>query len=145
MTRPLSMDEANILAHVVEDPTAWWAHCQARFRGDPEAALAAKLGTHKAAHDTAAAMPGYMTRAEDEAARVRRQAPKAPTYRQLRAAAYAAELGREPGRMNALGDSLDAMLKQFYQLRLGGTPLIREMDDLLGKVLAIKARIPKPE
>ncbi len=143
--RELSQNETAVLAHAVVDPAAWWRHCQASFRGDPEAALAAKIGRHAAAYRAASAGPGYMTRAAYAAAEAARQAANEPSYRQRRAAAYAAALGREPGQMNAIGDCLDVILKQYNQLRLDGTPLIQEMDDLLGKVLAIKARIPKPE
>lgn len=70
--------------------------------------------------------------------------PPPPTYRQLRAIDYAAELGQEPGAMNAIGDSLDVIFKQFNQMRLDGQPLIQEADGMLGKILAIKARHPKP-
>jgi hypothetical protein len=142
--RELSQNEREVLAHGVEDPAAWWRHCQANFNGDPEAALAAKVGRHAAAYEAARAAPGYLTKAAEAAAEAARQAVNGPSYRQRRAAAYAATLGREPGQMNAMGDCLDVILKQFNQLRLDGTPMIQEMDDLLGKVLAIKAKFPKP-
>ncbi len=44
----------------------------------------------------------------------------------------------------AVGDQLDAILKQLNSMRLGGTPMIQEMDDLLGEVLSIKAKHKKP-
>ena len=69
----------------------------------------------------------------------------APTYRQLRAKDYAAELGREPGVMNAIGDSIDVIVKQFIQMRQDGQVLIPEMETHIDKITAIKARHPIPE
>jgi len=43
------------------------------------------------------------------------------------------------------GDQLDALWKQHNQDRLGGKPLIQEVDDMLGTILAVKAAHPKPE
>ena len=57
-----------------------------------------------------------------------------PTYADLRKKEYP-----------MLGDQLDVIWKQFNQLRLSGTPLIQEADDMLGDILAIKKEYPKPE
>lgn len=43
------------------------------------------------------------------------------------------------------GDQLDIILKQFNKLRMEGTPMIQEMDDLIGGWLSIKASHPMPE
>lgn len=64
MTRNLTDDERAVLAHVVVDPAGWWAHCQANLKGDPEAALAAKLARWRPAAEQARASPGYMSRLE---------------------------------------------------------------------------------
>jgi hypothetical protein len=42
-----------------------------------------------------------------------------------------------------IGDQLDVLWRQFNQLRLEGQPLIQEADDMLGAILAIKAKYPK--
>jgi len=42
-----------------------------------------------------------------------------------------------------IGDQLDALWKQMNQDRLGGKALIQDADDMLGAVLAIKAKYPK--
>lgn len=44
-----------------------------------------------------------------------------------------------------IGDQLDAIWKQLNQDRLGGDQLIQEVDDMLGKILAVKNKYPKPE
>ena len=43
----------------------------------------------------------------------------------------------------AVGEQLDAILKAFNQMRLNGIDLTQEMDDLLGRWLAVKAKYPK--
>jgi hypothetical protein len=43
------------------------------------------------------------------------------------------------------GDQLDVLWKQFNQMRFAGTDLIQEADDMLGVILAVKARHPKSE
>lgn len=43
------------------------------------------------------------------------------------------------------GDQLDAIWKAFNQMRLDGSPLPQEVDDMLGKVLAVKRDNPMPE
>lgn len=65
MPRALTTDEANVLAHVVVDPAGWWANVQA-VHPDPEGAVSAKVGKHRAAYEAASAEPGYQTRAERE-------------------------------------------------------------------------------
>ena len=42
-----------------------------------------------------------------------------------------------------LDDQLDVVWKQFNQMRLNGVDLIQEADDMLGGILAVKARHPK--
>jgi hypothetical protein len=42
-----------------------------------------------------------------------------------------------------IGDQLDAIWKQLNQDRLNGKDLIAEADDLLGSILAVKAKYPK--
>ena len=42
-----------------------------------------------------------------------------------------------------LDDQLDVVWKQFNQMRLNGEDLIQEADDMLGGILAVKARHPK--
>jgi hypothetical protein len=44
-----------------------------------------------------------------------------------------------------IGDQLDAIWKQINQDRLNGKDLVQEADDLLGSILATKAKYPKPE
>jgi len=55
------------------------------------------------------------------------------TYRQKRARDYP-----------RVGEQLDAILKGFNQLRLGGANLPADLDDVIGKWLAVKAKHPKP-
>lgn len=43
-----------------------------------------------------------------------------------------------------LGDQLDAVMKQFNQMRLAGTDLIAEADAWVNACLAVKAAHPKP-
>ena len=44
-----------------------------------------------------------------------------------------------------IGEQLDALWKQMNQDRLNGRALIQEADDMLGRILAVKAKHPKPE
>jgi hypothetical protein len=45
-----------------------------------------------------------------------------------------------------IGDQLDAILKHLNYMQLNGeTNLIAELDDIIGKWLAVKAKHPKPE
>lgn len=48
------------------------------------------------------------------------------------------------GTIGVETDQLDIILKQFNQLRLSGTGMIQEMDDLLGGWLGVKSRNPLP-
>ena len=41
-----------------------------------------------------------------------------------------------------MGDQLDVIWKQFNHMRLEGTPLIQEADDMLGAILATKKKHP---
>jgi hypothetical protein len=41
------------------------------------------------------------------------------------------------------GDQLDVIWKQFNRMRLDGVDLIQEADDILGSILATKAKHPK--
>lgn len=45
----------------------------------------------------------------------------------------------------ALGDQLDAIWKELNYRRLSGESLVAEADAMLNKVLAVKAKYPKPE
>lgn len=42
------------------------------------------------------------------------------------------------------GDQLDAIWKQLNKMRLDGQDLVQDADDILGKILAVKAKHPKP-
>jgi len=44
-----------------------------------------------------------------------------------------------------LAEQLDVLWKQFDHMRLNGTNLIQDADDMLGKILAVKRRYPKPK
>ena len=45
----------------------------------------------------------------------------------------------------ALGDQLDAILKGFNTMRLGGQNLPDDLDSIINQWLAVKAEHPKPE
>jgi len=66
MARTLTDNERHVLAHVVEDPDAWWEHATSWGKIDEEAALAAKVGRHQADHDVECVKDEYKTRAERE-------------------------------------------------------------------------------
>jgi len=76
---------------------------------------------------------------------LREAAKPAPSYRQERAAAYAAEMGLEPGQSYAIGDTLDEVLGALETLAgdaaFTPTPGLRR---ILDKRAEIKTRIPKP-
>ena len=57
-----------------------------------------------------------------------------PTYDELRRREYP-----------AMGEQLDTIWKQFNQMRLDGIPMIQQADDMLGQILAVKNKHPKPE
>ena len=42
-----------------------------------------------------------------------------------------------------IGDQLDAILKQFNTMRLAGTPLNDDINDIINAWLAVKAQHPK--
>jgi hypothetical protein len=44
-----------------------------------------------------------------------------------------------------IGDQLDALMKQFAYMRLNGVDLAEDLDRVLGEVLAVKRKHPKPE
>ena len=44
-----------------------------------------------------------------------------------------------------IGDQLDALMKQLNYDRTQGRELIQDMDDVLGLVLAVKAKYKKPD
>jgi hypothetical protein len=46
--------------------------------------------------------------------------------------------------MPSLEERVDALLEQANHDRLNGKPLIQKMDDVLGKVNAVKAKHKKP-
>lgn len=67
MTRPLKETERAVLAHVVIDPDAWWAHVQATFdEKRAEAALSEKVERWRPSYVAAAKLPDYVGRAERE-------------------------------------------------------------------------------
>jgi hypothetical protein len=49
------------------------------------------------------------------------------------------------GEYPPMGDQFDAIWKQLNQDRLNGKELIQPADDELNRVLAVKAKYPKPE
>tara|TARA_B100000315_G_scaffold136020_1_gene125293 strand:- start:60 stop:398 length:339 start_codon:yes stop_codon:yes gene_type:complete len=49
------------------------------------------------------------------------------------------------GEYPDMGDQFDAIWKQLNQDRLNGKELIQPADDELNRVLAVKAKYPKPE
>jgi len=57
-----------------------------------------------------------------------------PTYQEQRARAYP-----------AIGDQLDAIIKELNYRRMNGENLIAEMDSIVGLCLAVKKDYPKPE
>ena len=61
--RELTEDELAVLADVVEDPEAWWAHVQAATNVDAHSALAMKLKRHR---------PEYTKRMAPEVARLKK-------------------------------------------------------------------------
>lgn len=44
-----------------------------------------------------------------------------------------------------IGDQLDALWKVINQMRLDGLNIPQDADDLLGQILAVKKKYPKPE
>lgn len=72
------------------------------------------------------------------------EAAEAPAYRQLRAAAYAAELGQEPGFAQAIGDQLDAIWKQFADFKRQGMTLLPKTEKALDTIARIKTDNPEP-
>jgi len=56
--------------------------------------------------------------------------------------AYKTERARE---YPPVGDQLDALWKELNYRRLNGENLTQEADDILGQILAIKNKYPKPE
>ena len=69
--RDLTIDELAVLAHDVVDPAAWWVHCQTVFRGNPEAALAARISGIRSADEAVKDQPGYKNRADRDLAAIR--------------------------------------------------------------------------
>jgi len=43
-----------------------------------------------------------------------------------------------------MGDQMDAVIKHFNWRRMQGDPLIQELDDIVNKCLAVKAKYPDP-
>lgn len=68
--------------------------------------------------------------------------PPPPTYRELRKAAYIAELGKseQPNFIDTVGDVLDDLIRE---IRARGEPVTPEAAALFAKVDAIKARFPR--
>ena len=65
-------------------------------------------------------------------------------FREARARDYEAKGGKEPGKDNAIGDCLDALFKEVVAIR-NGDPMTDDFTDRLARILAVKARHPKPE
>lgn len=65
----MTREQKAVLAHVVVDPDAWYAHVLARFGEERAAqALADKVARWRPQYEMSKAAPGYKTRAErDEA------------------------------------------------------------------------------
>ena len=64
MPRNLTTDERNVLAHVVSDPDAWWAHANNIAKIDHDAALAEKVSRWQRSYDASVAAGGHQTRAQ---------------------------------------------------------------------------------
>ena len=65
-----------------------------------------------------------------------------PSYRDLRAAAYRDELGKDKGDvLKTLGDVIDVLIAEVAAIR-GGRSETTGFADLLPKIAAIKARFP---
>ena len=96
MARDLTADERVVLAHVVEDPDGWWAHCQNVAGDKAEDHLLAKLNKWHQSYLDAKDDPEYKNRAEREA--IERAKPQPPGRRRFknleeRVAAIEAHLG----------------------------------------------------
>ncbi len=65
--RDLTGNERAVLAHVVVDPDAWWAHATSFTRIDEEKALAAKVKRWQSSYDGEGNDPAYKTRAVRQA------------------------------------------------------------------------------
>lgn len=66
--RELTSLERSVLAHIVVDADAWWAHANdENNRVDPETAIASKVERHKQAYLEAVEAGNYLNRAEREA------------------------------------------------------------------------------
>ena len=59
---------------------------------------------------------------------------KALPYRELRAKEYP-----------PISDQLDAIWKELNKRRLDGESLVQDADDMLGRILAVKNKYPKPK
>lgn len=71
---------------------------------------------------------------------------KLPSDRELRRKEYRQVLATEPGddEITVLGDTVDKLLAQVEVIRQrSGAPATSEWSDLLAKVAAVKAKIPK--
>ena len=53
MPRTLTSNERAVLAHVCEDPDAWWAHVNTITKFDVDRVLADKVATWQASYDAA--------------------------------------------------------------------------------------------
>jgi len=73
MPRELTTNERAVLAHMVLDPDAWWAHANAKDGSDGkrainhEKALADKVTRWQGSYDTAIAAGNYKTRSVRDA------------------------------------------------------------------------------
>ena len=64
MPRNLTTNERNVLAHVVIDPDAWWAHANTIAKIDPGDALASKVARWQASYNASNSAGGHRPRAQ---------------------------------------------------------------------------------
>ena len=64
MPRNLTTNERNVLAHVIIDPDAWWAHANTIAKIDHDDALASKVARWQASYDASVSAGGHIPRAQ---------------------------------------------------------------------------------
>lgn len=66
----MTQEEKDVLAHIVENPQAWYAHCVVKFGlKSAKQMLKAKVKRWRSKYEQARNLPGYQTRAERERAK----------------------------------------------------------------------------
>lgn len=79
----MTPDQRAVLAHVVIDPDAWYAHAVAHFGQEiADRHLAAKVARWQPSYDAEVVKPGYRTRAVRETAERQRQAAELEAARE---------------------------------------------------------------